>query len=159
MNGLQMERSQIAMGLAPVADFAAADPVYSDVISMKLHNRLRFLAFWGVGTTGTIKFTVEACDDIVPTNVAAVPFHYRITAAAGVPGASTRTTATDGVTNVAGSDQIIEIEVTAAELLASGYSYARLKMDEVVNDPILGGILVELLEPVHSGPATSNVVV
>jgi len=159
MNGLHMECSQIAMGLAPVADFAAADPVYSDVISMKLHGRLRFLVVWGVGTTGTIKFTVEACDDVVPTNVAAVPFHYRITAAGAVPGAIIRTTAADGVTNVAGSDQIIEIELIAAELSASGYSYARLKMDEVVNSPILGGILVELLDPIHHGPATSSVVV
>jgi len=159
MYGLHMEHSQIAMGLAPVADFAGADPVYSDVVSLKLHNRAQFLVFWGVGTTGTIKFTVEACDDVVPTNVAAVPFHYRITPAGAVPGAITRTTAADGVTNVAGSDQIIEIELIAAELLASGYSYARLKMDEVVNSPILGGILIQLMEPVHSGPATSSVVV
>lgn len=159
MNGLQMEHSQIAVGLAPVADFAAADPVYSDVISMKLHSRVRFLVFWGVGTTGTIKFTLEACDDVTPSNVAAIPFHYRITATGATPGAITSTAAADGVTNVAGSNQIIELEATAAALSASGYSYVRVKMDEVVNDPILGGILVELLEPVHAGPATSSVVV
>ena len=155
MTALMLERSQIAMGLAPVADFAGSDPVYSDVIAMRDFARVRFLVFWGVGTTGTIKFTLEACDDVTPTNVAAIPFWYRITAAAGIPGSITRVAAADGVTNVAGSNQIFELEAVAADLEASGYTFIRVKMDEVVNDPILGGILVELLDPRHSGNATA----
>lgn len=146
MTARLMELDHFEMGLAPVADFAGADPVYSDVVNLKNHNRVRFLVFWGVGTTGTIKFTVEACDNVTPSNTSAIPFTYRVTAAAGTPGAPTRTTATDGYTNAAGSNQIIEIEVAAEDLAASGYGYARLKMDEVTNDPILGGILIQMAE-------------
>lgn len=153
MTGLMLEHSQVQMGLAPVADFAGADPVYTDVISMKDHARLIFHVLWGVGTTGTIKFTVEACDDVSASNVAAIPFHYRITAAAGIPGTITATTASTGVTNTAGSNQIIEIEVRSEELNATGYDFCRLKLDEVVNDPILGGVLVQLLDPRHHGNA------
>ena len=153
MSELAMERSQIAMGLAPVADFAGSDPVYSDVISMARHARVRFIVVWGVGTTGTIKFTVEACDDVVPTNVSAVAFTYRVTASGGTPGTITATTASTGYTNDAGSNQILECEIESSALLAAGYGFVRLKMDEITNDPILGGILVELLEPRHHGNA------
>jgi hypothetical protein len=156
---LAMEQSHFEMGLAPVADFAGADPVYSDVVNLAHHNRVRFIVVWGVGTTGTIKFTVEACDNTTPDNVEAVPFTYRITAAGGTPGAPTRTTAADGVTNTAGSNQIIEMEITAADLAASGYQYARLKMDEVTDDPILGGILIEMLDPRYAGTSQHSAVV
>ena len=150
-SGLHLERSHVEMGLAPVADFAGADPTYTDVVSMKDHNRVLFIVVWGVGTTGTIKFTVNACDDVVPTTESAIPFWYRITAAGSAPGAITRTTATDGVTNTAGSNQLIEIEVLAEDLAASGYSYVRLKHDEVTNDPILGGVVIQMLEPRYPG--------
>ena len=150
-SGLHLERSHVEMGLAPVADFAGADPTYTDVVSMKDHNRVLFIVVWGVGTTGTIKFTVNACDDVVPTTESAIPFYYRITAAAGAPGAITRATAADGVTNTAGSNQLIEIEVLAEDLAASGYSYVRLKHDEVTNDPILGGVVIQMLEPRYPG--------
>jgi len=154
-----MERDHFEMGLAPVADFAGADPVYSDVVNMKDHGKVRFIVVWGVGTTGTIKFTVNACDDVVPTNETAVPFTYRVTAAAGTPGAPTRTTASDGFTNTAGSNQILEVEVDAADVGATDKSYVRLKMDEVTNDPILGGILIQLAEPRHSGASHASAVV
>ena len=71
-SGLHLERSHVEMGLAPVADFAGADPTYTDVVSMKDHNRVLFIVVWGVGTTGTIKFTVNACDDVVPTTESAM---------------------------------------------------------------------------------------
>ena len=150
-SGLHLERSHVEMGLAPVADFAGADPTYTDVVSMKDHNRVLFIVVWGVGTTGTITVTVNACDDVVPTTESAIPFYYRITASAGAPGAITRATAADGVTNTAGSNQLIEIEVLAEDLAASGYSYVRLKHDEVTNDPILGGVVIQMLEPRYPG--------
>lgn len=158
MTARLMDRDHFEMGLAPVADFAGADPVYSDVVNMKGHNRVRFLVFWGVGTTGTIKFTVNACDDIVPTTESAIPFSYRVTAAAGTPGAPTVTTASTGFTNTAGSNQILEVEVAAEDLAASGYGYVRLKMDEVTNDPILGGILIQMAEPKFSNSPTTTTV-
>ncbi len=158
MSARLMDRDHFEVGLAPVADFAGSDPVYSDVLNLSNHNRARALVFWGVGTTGTIKFTIEACSDTSASAVAAVPFSYRVTAAAGTPGAPTRTTATDGYTNTAGSNQIVELEVLAEDLSSTGYKYFRVKMDEVTNDPILGGILVQMAEPrFTNSPTTATV--
>lgn len=149
---LMMERGHVEMGKAPVADAFTTTGGTSDIISLKNHNRIRFLYFWGVGTTGTIKFTVEACDDVSASNTSAILFTYRVTAAAGTPGTVTKTTvAADGFTSTAGSNQMVEIEVTAADLNASGYGFVRVKCTEVVDDPILGGCIIEMLEPRHAG--------
>lgn len=151
MTALMLERSQTEVGVAPVADFAGADPTYSDVISMKNHFRAVIRICLGVVNTGTVKFTVNACDDVVPTNETAIDFWYRVTVGAATPGAITRTAAATGVTSAATAGQIIEIEFTQEELIASGYSFFRLKNDEVVNDPALGSVTITLYEPRHAG--------
>ncbi len=155
---LRMEQSDLVIGIAAVADFAMGD-VFSDVVNMSQHNRCRFITHWGVGTTGVVKLTVQACDDVTPSNFAAVPFHYRITLDATKPGAITLTTAAAGVSNAAGSNQIIECEITAAALLASGYKYARLSVDETTDAALLGGVLIERSEPRHADglPAIATV--
>jgi hypothetical protein len=148
---LMMERSQWEIGIAPVAD-AFAGTVYTDIISMAAHNRIRFIVFWGVGTTGTSTLTVEACDDVAGSNVSAVAFRYRrLSAAAAAPGTITAAAST-GFTTTAGSAQIYEVEVCAADLLASGYSFVRLKCVEVAASARLGGILAELAEPRFASP-------
>lgn len=140
-----MHSSHFEVGINAVAD-AFASTVTSDVVSMKFHNRVRFIAHWGVGTTGTSTFTVEACDDVTPSNTSAIPFHYRITVGAAAPGAVTAAAST-GFLSTAGSNQIVEIEVPAENLLASGYSYVRLKAVEGTASARLGGVLIEMLEP------------
>lgn len=144
-----IERGQLEAGLVPVAD-AFSGTVASDIISMKNHNRARFIYFWGVGATGTLTLTVEASDDVSASNVTAIPFRYRVTVAGGTPGAMTAATSA-GFTTTAGSSQIIELEVDAAAVGATGYAFVRSKSVEVVDSPILGGILVELLDPRHAG--------
>ena len=154
--GPHMYRSHFEVGLNAVAD-AFAGTVNSDVVSMKNHNRVKFIAHWGVGTTGTVTFTVEACDDVTPSNTSAIPFVYRVTVGGAAPGTITAATSS-GFTSTAGSNQIIEIEVPAENLNASGYSYVRLHCVEVANDPLLGGILIEMLEPRNpSATAASEV--
>jgi hypothetical protein len=156
---LIMERGHLEVGTVPVADAFSTTTGTSDVINMKDHNRVRFLVFWGVGATGTVKFTVEACDNVTPSTTSAIPFWYRITASAGTPGAITRVaTGSDGVTNTAGSNQIIEIEAVAADMASLDYGFIRLKATEVVDSPILGGVLIELLEPRHAGASATSAV-
>lgn len=142
-----LETAQLEVGIAAVADFAAGD-VFSDVISLKNHGRVVFITHWGVGATGVVKLTVQACDDVTPSNTSAVPFHYRINSG-GTHGAFTAATAADGVSNAAASNQIIACEIDAAALLAAGYGYARLSVDETTDSPLLGGVLVLLLDPIH----------
>lgn len=151
-----LERSHMEVGINAVAD-AFAGTVYSDVLNMNAHNKILFIAHWGVGATGTSTFTVQACDDTTPSNRSAIPFRYRVTVGAAAPGAITDATSA-GFTSTAGSNQIIEIEVDAASLTASGYGYVQLKAVEVVASPRLGGILAIALEPRHAGKTQASIV-
>lgn len=156
---LMMEQGHIEMGKAPIADSFSTTDGTSDVVSLKGHQRARAVYFWGVGATGTVKFQVEACSDFVPTTVVAVNFRYRVTTAAGTPGAITRTSsASDGFTSAAGSNQIVEIEIAAEDLLGTGYDKFRIKCTEVVDSPILGGSIIELLGARHAGATHASAV-
>jgi hypothetical protein len=143
--GLFSQRSSFETGIAAVAD-AFAGTVHSVVVSMKNHNRVRFIAHWGVGTTGTSTFTVEACDDTTPSNTTAVAFYYRITVKGAAPGAITACAST-GLLSTAGSNQTYEFEVPAENIASLGYGYVRLTAVESVASARLGGVLIEMLEP------------
>jgi len=137
---LLMERLHFAKGLDPVADAFAAT-VVSDVINMKNLHRVLFLVYAGVGATGSSTFTVEACDDVVPTNVVAIPHHSRLIAAGDTEGDITARAAAGHIPAV-GSSKLIAIEVREDALAASGFGYVRLKAVESVDSPVLGSILV-----------------
>ena len=141
-------------GLDPVAD-AFAGTVTSDVVDLSNHQSALFIIHKGVGATGTSTITVEACDDIVPTNFVAVPFYSKNITATDVQGAVTPRTATGFVTT-AGSSQMYAIQVHAEELANVGYRYVRLKAVEVVDSPVLGGIAIALCNPRFGGSAGTS---
>lgn len=132
-------------GLDPVAD-AFDGTVYSDVFNLSLHLHALFIIYKGVGTTGTSTITVEACDNVTPSNVSAIAFYYQAITSTDVHGAATLAT-TAGFATTAGSSELYLISVKAGSLAASGYGYVRLKAVEVVDDPVLGGILGILMDP------------
>ena len=133
------QNGHVAQGLPPVAD-AFSGTVYSDVFNMKNYKGCTFIVYKGVGVTGTSTITVSACDDAVPSNRTAIPFKYRANTSSDTWGAVTQATAA-GFTTTAGSNHIYEIIVDGDELGDTGYGYVELKAVEVVNDPVLGGIL------------------
>lgn len=138
------EGNHIVKGLDPVADGFSGATVYSDVVSMKRYRACTFLLIKGVGTTGTSTVTVQACDDFVPTNRTPVPFRYRRCCNTGdVQGPLLAATAA-GFATTAGSSEIYEIEVLAEDLAATGYPNVQLKCAELVDDPVLGGIVIIL---------------
>ena len=139
--------NRAAQGLPPVAD-ALAGTVYSDIVRCD-GGKVTFILQRGVGLLGTSTITVEACDDVSPSNVAAVPFRYKQITGADVEGALTEADATGYVTT-AGSNRIDIVEVDAAYLASKGYGYCRLKAVESVNDPVLAGILI-LVEKINHG--------
>jgi len=141
-------------GLDPVAD-AFSGTSTSDVVSLANHGSAIFLIYKGVGATGTSTITVEACDDIVPTNTTAVPFFSKSITSTDVQGALTARTAA-GFTTTAGSSQIYMIQVAAEEVANAGYSYVRLKAVEVVDSPVLGGIAIVLAAPRFGGSPTAT---
>jgi len=156
MSGTFIEQAHVEPLINAVADFAAGD-VGSDIVNMKDHNRIVFIAHWGVGATGVVKFTVQACSTLTATATTAIPFRYRQITAEAAPGAVTDATASTGVSNSAASNQVYLIEVTAAAVNATGYQFVRLYCDETTDDPLLGGVMALLLEPRHAENETSAI--
>lgn len=136
---LSLEKLHFVNALPPVAD-ALAGSAASDVINCKNFSKIIFVLQKGVGTTGTTVITVEACDDVTPSNTTAVPFRYRNITSGDTVTALTAAAAA-GFTTTAGSNHLILVEVDAVELAKAGYGYVRLKADEDTDDPVLAGIL------------------
>ena len=158
MKGLMMEERQVEVGLNAGADVFGADGVGSDVFSMRKHDRIVFIVHWGVGATGVNKFTVEACDNVTPSNTTAIPFWYRKLTGGAAPGAVTAVaTGSDGVSNDVGSNQVILIETTAELVRAAGDDFVRLYADETTDSPVLGGVLALLCGPRWAENETSMV--
>ena len=135
----------VVNALAPVAD-AFSGTVYTDIINMENFHHISFLIQIGVGATGTSTITIEACDDVSGSNVTAIPFHYQACVSGDTFGATTAATSA-GFTTAAGSNKMYKIEVDNQALASTGYGYIRLKAVEVVDSPVLGGILAVLSEP------------
>jgi hypothetical protein len=151
------ESIRVVKGLDPVAD-AFASTVYSDVVSLEDNDAVLFLVVKGVGTTGTSTVTVQACDDFVPTNRTAVAFRYRRSCnTADTQGALTAATSA-GFATTAGSSEIYEIYVRKEDLASTGYANVQLKMVEVADDPVLGGIVIVMLAPNYAEDVARTVI-
>lgn len=145
-------------GLAPVAD-AFSGTVYSDVVNMKNFHQAKFIVWKAVGTTGTSTLTVEACDDASASNVSAIAFRYQKQSSSDDTFGALTAATSSGFATTAGSNQIYLIYVDAADMAASGYQYLRLKAVEVANDPVLGGILIELSGARNKQPIQDSAIV
>ena len=154
MASLLTERSHIVNGIVPVAD-AFAGTVASDVVKVSDYHKVRFILYKGVGTTGTSTLTVVPCDDAAAsTSGTAVHFNYVEITSTDVAGAMTKAAT---VTTSAGSNTMMIIDVDCDEIAASGYEYCYLNCVEVANDPVLGGVLIELYEPRYAGDGSATV--
>jgi hypothetical protein len=162
-NSLLMERLHFVKGLDPVAD-AFDGTKFSDVVSTRGAEKVLFVVHVGVATGGTANatLTVQACDDVVPSNRTAVPFKYRKATTGDTFGAITDAAAAGFVMTV-GSSQIYLIEVDAAQAhTAGGYAnpFVQLKSVEGENDPVVASVLIILGDRSHPGagvPATAIV--
>lgn len=133
------QNGHVVHGLAPVAD-AFAGTVRSDVFNMKNYNGCTFLVYKGVGLLGTSTITINACDDVTPSNRTAIPFKYREMITSDTWG-DVQVATTTGFLTTAGSNHLYEIIIDGDELGDTGYGYIELTLTEVVDDPVLGGIL------------------
>jgi hypothetical protein len=138
-HSIMTQRGHIIHGLAPVAD-AFSGTVRSDVFNMENFHGCTFLVYKGVGTTGTSTITVNACDNTTPSTRSAIPFRYRANTSSDTWGA-VQTATTTGFATTAGSNHLYEIIVDADELGKIGYGFVELTAVELVDSPVLGGIM------------------
>lgn len=149
-----LENLHLVPGIYPVADFMAGATVNSDIVNCESAAGVRFTIVKGVGATGTSTITIESCDTVVPGTATAIAFQYRISTTPDTWGAWTQATAT-GFTTTAGSNQVYEIYAPAANAAANGHSYMRLDAVEVVNNPVTGCVMIEVVKPRYQPvPAT-----
>ncbi len=130
--------------LYPVAD-AFAGTVTSDVIEAQGEGVL-FEIIKGVGATGTSTITVLSADDTTPTTTAAVAFMYRTSTTPDVWGDWTQAT-TAGFATTAGSNEVYQVYVDGQKMAANNYGYVQLSAVEVVDSPVLGGIMAYIVNP------------
>lgn len=122
--------------VVPVADtFATA--AESDVIRADNCEAILFHVLTGAAADNTNTVTVEACDDVTPSNSTAIPFMYRKVTTAGTHSAVASAT-TSGVSFTASTaNQYIEIEVDPADVEAAsshaGRRYVRCVVTEAGN--------------------------
>jgi hypothetical protein len=136
--------AHIVQGQAPVADAYDGDPA-TDIVQAAGEGVLFFVQE-GVGTTGTMTLTIEACDDTTPSNTTAVPFIYRTNTTSDTWSAWTAATAA-GFTTTAGSNHLYQAYVDTAELAEEGYGYVRGQMTESVNAAVLAGVSIWIINP------------
>jgi hypothetical protein len=137
------EEIRFVQGMPPVADFGNGT-VYSDVINCKGAAQISFIVIRGVAAGAeTQTITVQACDDTTPNNTSAIPFVHRQINGSDVEAAQAAAT-TAGYLSTAATNAIDIIDVDVNALGKSGYGYCRLKLAEVADYAVLGGILVAL---------------
>jgi len=150
-----LEQFHWTSGLVPEAD-AFAGGVTTDVVECRSAAGALFLIFRGDSTGGTATgvVTINACDDVTPSNTTAIPFHYRSSTTFDTWGAWTAATAT-GFTMPTGDNQMHQVWVSAADLAANGYGYVQMAITEPVNDPVDAAVLIAIVQPRYQPPTTT----
>jgi hypothetical protein len=122
------------LGLPPQADaFATAGE--SDVVNATDAEEVIFRLLLGAAADNVNTITVEACDDVTPSNSTAIPFTYVLTSVEGSPGALTAATAAGVATDGdLAANQHYTIMVDPADIEAAsshaGRKYVRLVVTE-----------------------------
>jgi len=152
-----LDQIHFVPGLVPTADYAAGG-VSSDIVECRSAVGVVILIERGDSTGGTATgvVTVQACDDVTPTTTANVAFHYRSMTTTDTWGAWTAAAAT-GFTMPTGDNQMHELWVSGADLAANGYGYVRVSITEPVNDPVVGSILIGVVQTRYQVDTTTMI--
>ena len=108
----------------------------------------------GVGLAGTSVVTVDACSTVGPAATTPVAFMHRVSTTPDIWGAWIQDLAA-GFTTTAGSNQMYQIFVPAANLAAVGYAYVRLTWAAAAVGDVAGCINAAVVQPRYQPvPAT-----
>lgn len=143
-SGKFVQSNGIVNALPPKADnFATAGN--SDVIRADNCEEIVFAIATGVSVATTPTITVEACDDVTPTNTTAIPFKSQSVLTAGTLGAVTDRLAAGFAMTTATANQYHTIMVDPADVEAAnsheGRKYVRVVVTENEDVPQIASIL------------------
>lgn len=131
------EELHVVNALVPVADAFAATK-YTDIIKLAKHHKITFVIITGANAGGDSVVTVEACDDVTPTNSSAIAFRYKACTSGDTFGAMAACAST-GFTTSTTANSMYVVEVTS-DMLTQGYEYVRLKLVEDTDNAVTAGI-------------------
>lgn len=142
----------VISGVYPVADFAATS-VTTDYVSLENYRKVTWFIHTADATAGTADgtITVLAATAAAGTGATAIAFRSRTCLSSTTVdtwGALTARAST-GFSMTAGDNVLYAVEVDAADVAAglADADFVALKILEVTNDPIVGGILIILSHP------------
>lgn len=125
-------------------DIFNGDPA-TDVINVKNAESIIFIVAMNANAgSGAATITIEACDDVTPSNTTAIAFQYKLISAGDTQGAVTA--ATSAGVSVGTANTMVFIEVSAAAVAAASVNstynnhYVRLKATESQSDAVDGAI-------------------
>jgi len=137
----------------PVADFMAGG-ASTDIVKCQSAVGVLFQITKGVGVNGTSTVTIDACSTVGPAASTPVAFMHRVSTTPDIWGAWIQDLAA-GFTTTAGSNQMYQIFVPAANLAAVGYAYVRLTWAAGNVEAVIGCINVAVVQPRYQPvPAT-----
>lgn len=115
------------------------------VINVKNADTAIFMVIMNANAgSGAATITIEACDNVAPSNTTAIAFRYKLISAGDTQGAVTACAST-GV-SVGTANTILYVEVDAADVAAAAVNstynnhYVRLKVTESQSDAVDGAI-------------------
>lgn len=136
---------KVVKGLTPSSDIYNTNPS-SDEVNMENYARAAFVLHQQTAgsNTGTATVKLQACADASGTSAEDIAFTYRKipTGTSDTLGAETAAT-TSGFTTTANEHAVYICEVDA-QALPAGKAFVRMKLTEVVNDPVIGSVLIYL---------------
>ena len=135
---MQAPTFHVVNAIVPVADVEDTSND-SDVVNCQGGGVL-FIYQTGANAGGDSTITVEACDNVTPSNTTAVPFVYRSCVATDIWSAWTAAT-TAGFTSSQVANAMHQVYVDGAELAEEGYGYVRFSTTEDTNASVTGGVL------------------
>lgn len=147
------QRAHVLQGVVPAS---AALNTNSQVINLSNAQSCSFFIIKGAGGVGTATITVDACDNLTPSNTAKAPFKYRRCIGGGIAtdtwGAVTDRTAAQNFVTTAAANDLYEIIVDPAEIGnvvvngARGRRFCRLSVAQVDATAVLWSVLCILYD-------------
>lgn len=151
------QRMHVLQGSVPVS---AAMNANSQVVNLTNYQSCSFIIIKGAGAVGTATITVDACDNLTPSNTAKAPFKYRRCIGGGIAtdawGALTDRTAVQNFVTTAAANDMYEIVVDPADIgnvvvnSLRGNRFVRLSIAQVDATAVLWSVLVVLSNPKYA---------
>ena len=121
----------------------------TDVINLKNAQGVMFVIAMNANAgSGAATITIEACDDVTPSNTTAIAFRYQLISTVDIPGTLKAATSAGVSVGTANTIMLIEVDAAAVASAAVNSTYnnevVRLQATETQSEAVDGAIMALL---------------